>query len=290
MFCDFTTGMAAIDGQSVPIESVFQCTRSTVGRLADGTHFAPDTLRRSSRGLLIEEARENYFLNSFAPATQSIALAAGTYTASVGTGGSVAISGDATLATASSQSFTLAQAGTITVTISGAPQWVQVENGPFASSPIPTNGAASTRADDFVVPLDLGWFSPENMTFSIEWEQRQSGAFAQNGVSNVVRWAGDAGYSRIRAGSTSFAQIRNQSGALGLNSGVGGATAVGIHTMTLTTSGETLQIAWSDSFNGTSGSATSTDGPAADHVTSLYLGSNATSEFLNGWIRKITVQ
>lgn len=291
MLCDFTTGFAVLDEQVVEISDIFKCTRTTDGYLEDGTAFSPDELRLSSRGVLIEESRENFVLNSFSPVDQTIALAADTYTLSVGAGGSASITGDSTASATggNAASFTLGAAGSVDLVVSGNPLWVQIEAGAFATSPIVTTTSSATRSYDRVQPLDLTWFTPDDMVLTVEWEQRQSGSYASNGVSNVVRWAGDAGYSRIRAGSTTFAQIRNEAGTLGLNSGAPGATVPGIHTMTLTSNATDFKIEWSDSFNGTAGSATSENGPCAQHVSSLNIGGNMGGEFINGWIRKLSL-
>lgn len=291
MLCDFTTSFAVLNENIVQISDIFACTRTTEGRLNDGTVFAPDMLRLSSQGLLVEEARSNFLLNSFAPANQTVTLAAGTYTLSVGAGGSASISGasSATATTASSDTFTLSSLGNVDLTVSGSPLWVQIEDGAFSTSPIATGATSVTRSYDRVQPHDLSWFTPDDMTLTIEWEQRQNGSLASNGVGNVARWAGNAGYSRIRSGSTTFAQIRNEAGSLGLNSGVGGGTVVGVHTMTLTSNVSEFKVEWSDSLNGTAGSASSQNGPGAAHVSSMYIGGNAGGEFINGFIRKISI-
>lgn len=291
MMCDFTTGFAVLNESIVQISDIFMCTRTTEGRLKSGAIFAPNTLRISPQGLLVEEASENILLNSFTPADQTVSLNASTYTLSVGAGGSASLSGaaSASATTGNSDTITLVVSGDVDLIVAGNPAWIQLEEGPFASSPISTGATSETRSYDRIQPLDLNWFTPENMVFTIEWEQRQSGSFASNGVSNVIRWAGNSGYSRIRAGSTTFAQIRNESGALGLNSGVGGGTVPGIHAMTLTSTPSEFDVEWTDSLNGTAGSASSVNGPGAAHVSSMYVGGNAGSEFINGFIRKITV-
>lgn len=291
MLCDFTTGYAVLNEQTVGISDIFKCTRTTDGSLEDGTTFYPHQLRLSPRGLLIEETRENFVLNSFTPVNQTIPLSADTYTLSVGAGGSAAITGASTAAATdgNATSFSLGAAGTVDLVVSGSPLWVQIEGGAFATSPIATTTGSAIRSYDRVQPLDLSWFTPNDMVLTVEWEQRQSGSFASNGVSNVVRWAGSAGYSRIRAGSTTFAQIRNESGVLGLNSGAPGATVPGIHSMTLTSNASDFKIEWSDSFNGTAGSSSSANGPCAQHVNALNIGGNMGGEFINGWIRKLSL-
>ncbi|MEH6834192.1 MULTISPECIES: hypothetical protein [Falsihalocynthiibacter] len=291
MLCDFTTGFAVLNENIVQISDIFACTRTTEGRLNDGTVFAPNTLRLSTQGLLIEEARNNVLLTSFAPTNQTVTLAAGTYTLSVGAGGSASLSGaaSASASAGSSDTFTLSGSGNVDLAVTGSPIWVQLEDGAFSTSPIATGTTSVTRSYDRVQPHDLGWFTPDNMTFTIEWEQLQNGSLASNGVGNVARWSGNAGYSRIRAGSATFAQIRNEAGTLGMNSGVGGGTVVGIHTMTLTSNASEFKIEWSESLNGSAGSVTSQNGPGAAHVSSMNIGGNVGGEFINGFIRKISI-
>jgi hypothetical protein len=100
-------------------------------------------------GILIEGARTNYFLNSNAPVTQNITTLAGSYTLSLAGAGSVTLSGSATgVATAAEPLTVSATAGTLTCTVAGAVEWVQLEEGSFATSYIPTQGTTVTRTAD----------------------------------------------------------------------------------------------------------------------------------------------
>ena len=69
---DFTRRMARLNGSVLPLEAVLSCLRASPGKAlsAGGTlhDFAANTLRCTSRGLLVEEPRTNYFPNSFVPA------------------------------------------------------------------------------------------------------------------------------------------------------------------------------------------------------------------------------
>lgn len=129
-------------------------------RGADGLFTSGTTLRTefdaagNALGLRIEEARTNLFLNSRSPVTQNITTTAQSYTLSfVGTG-SITLSGtgSGTLnGTGANNQVTLtftATAGTLTVTCSGSLDFVQVEPGAFATSPIVTAGSTVTRAID----------------------------------------------------------------------------------------------------------------------------------------------
>lgn len=129
---------------------------------SNGLYTSGTTLRTSydasgnALGCLIEEGRTNLFLNSRSPATQSITTAATSYTISgVGAvGATLTLSGTATgvlTGTAAKDrdklTFT-ATAGTLTITVAGTWDFVNVEAGTFATSPIVTAGTSVARAAD----------------------------------------------------------------------------------------------------------------------------------------------
>jgi hypothetical protein len=128
-------------------------------------------------GLLIEEQRTNSFLNSGAPATQSVTLTAGTYTLWMEGGGSIAVAagtavgtGFGTASNGTPVTFTISTGGTVTCTVTGSPSIAQLENGPFATSYIPAAGAAATRAADVAVVSSLaGWFNASSGTLLAEY-------------------------------------------------------------------------------------------------------------------------
>jgi hypothetical protein len=141
-------------------------TRSSSGDYADNSagvwsSFAANIPRITDKGLLVEEARTNLFLQSGTPATQSITVVSSSvYTVSVVGTGSVTLSGAGTgvasqgtpvTFTAGSTSLTVTTAG-----ITGAFVNVNVELGAFATSPIRTTSAAATRAADGVTTAMAG--------------------------------------------------------------------------------------------------------------------------------------
>jgi hypothetical protein len=118
------------------------------------------------RGLLIEEARTNLFLNSATLVTQGVTVTATAYTLSFYGTGTITKSGAATGALVGtgagqrvSQTFT-ATAGTLTCTVTGSVTNAQVEAGSFITSWIPTTGTSASRALDAPVISGGAWFSP----------------------------------------------------------------------------------------------------------------------------------
>lgn len=108
----------------------------------------------------------NYFLNSTAPVTQTITLAAGTY-ASYGNGtGTIAVTANTAIGTfpslaldlndATYQTFTVSTGGTVDVTLTGTVNWVMISNDPSTPTKamigplIVTAGSAVTRNADIL--------------------------------------------------------------------------------------------------------------------------------------------
>jgi len=104
-------------------------------------------------GLLIEPARTNLLLNSATLATQSVTVTAAAHTLSFYGSGTVTLSGAADAVVVGAGVFpgytTLTftpGAGTLTLTVSGTVQFANLELGGFATSWVPTTGAAATRS------------------------------------------------------------------------------------------------------------------------------------------------
>lgn len=161
-------GDATLDldfAQNKSIGNLVTFSRATVGTYvgSDGLiktaavnepRFDHDPVTGESLGLLIEEERTNFFLNSDTLSTQSVTSTAVDYTLSFYGTGTVTVSGNATgtlAGTGANERVSLvvtATAGTITATVAGTVENGQLEAGSFPSSYISTAGSTATRSPD----------------------------------------------------------------------------------------------------------------------------------------------
>jgi hypothetical protein len=161
-YADFITNRmlyAGADVGTVAGGTGYSFTRASEGtyRNADGTTttFGSGVLRRGDKGVLIEGARTNLFLNSAVGVTQSITVTAVAHTLSFEGTGTVTLTGVSTagplVGTGALNRVSLTftpTAGTLTLTITGTVERVNCGIGAFGSSWIPTTGSAATRAAD----------------------------------------------------------------------------------------------------------------------------------------------
>ena len=176
--CDFTTGTLSTDCGTF--------TRASNGWYFDNTgalqvastnvpRFDYDPSTHAIKGLLIEDSRQNLFLNSQSPATQSITTTAQSYAISFYGTGSIALTGTITHTVTGSGAnvltsySTTASAGTLTCTVSGSVTNAQVEAGTFATSRIVTAGSPVTRAQDDLVITSASWINPQAGTTETEF-------------------------------------------------------------------------------------------------------------------------
>jgi hypothetical protein len=162
--------------------------------LGNDIQFGSGVPRITDLGLLIEESRTNFLLNSTAPVTQTTgSLGTGTYTLWVVGSGSAAITagtgtatGLGTATAASPVTITVTVAGTFTVTNTGSVTFFQLENGAFATSRIVTTGSTATRAADVALVGGLSAASaakfPGQLSVQVLTTHPTSGATA-------VEWA-----------------------------------------------------------------------------------------------------
>lgn len=182
-YWDFTTNralFAGVDVGAVTATPNWSFTRATVGTAEDLAgniiQFASGELRRTDRGVLIEGARTNLFLNSATGSTQSVTVAAVAHTLSFRGTGTITLTGVSTagplVGSGASTRVTLAftpTAGSLTLTVTGSVTNVQLEEGAFVSSWIPTAGASVTRNLDALNVSSPGVVYP--LSLFVEFER-----------------------------------------------------------------------------------------------------------------------
>lgn len=264
---------------------------------SDGTYTSGTTLRTlydasgNALGVPQEEQRINLFLNSRSPATQNVTVSATAYTLSfIGTG-SITYSGVAsgTLnGTGANDRVTATftpTAGTLTLTCSGSLDFVQIEAGAFATSPIVTTGSSVTRAiDNIQVPLSIFPYSSTAGTLFVS---------ADKPAANIV--SGQASYSAFMSGGSDANTMRhgyrvnasNRFGAFHTISFGGAAeTATVVSATPIKTATAYAAASLASVING---GTVATSGSTANTLTSLYLGSRLGSgtQSWNGTIRQV---
>ena len=219
---DFTT--AALDPRvtftrAANTATVINSSGVIVAANADVPRFDYNPTTLVCRGLLIESARSNELLNSLIDgtslATQTVTVTAAARTLSFYGNGSVVLSGahSATVngvgvyPTRTTLTFT-PTAGSLTLTVTGTVQFAQLELGTFATSFIPTAGAAVTRNADTAVMTGTNfsdWYNLTEGTFVAKASQLEPGISSGNlyTVSN-----GDAPDPRINVGRINATTIR----------------------------------------------------------------------------------
>ena len=126
-------------------------------------------------GVMVEPAATNYLLNSDTPATQTTgSLSAGDYILwVVGTGsaavtaGTATITGGGTATDGTPDLFTVTGAGTVTVTVTGDLDFLQLEAGSFVTSRIPTTASTVTRPADNISFPTPAWLLAHPNDFAV---------------------------------------------------------------------------------------------------------------------------
>ena len=226
---DFTTqrywaGTGFIDEASIP------CVRggATVYTLDNSNQpvgpFLNNVLERSNRGMAAWDARTNRFVNSAAPVTQTMTISNGlTYVVSCYGSGSVTITGAGTGVATQGSPLTFVSSGTsLTATIAGTVNFVNVEAYTSPSPPIITLGSPATRNHDYV-SLDLsqfGWWGSglTSFTFLAAFD-----AYAA-ATSTGTMWNLDDGTDNNRLTNNYIALTGNGQTGLTINAAGGGAS------------------------------------------------------------------
>jgi hypothetical protein len=145
----------------------------------DAPVFDHNPLTGESLGLRVWELRANLLLNSATLSTQNVTVTAVAHTLSFTGTGTITLSGTSTagplVGTGTGEAnrvrltFT-PTAGTLTLTVSGTVSNAQLEVGAFATSYIPTTGAAATRSADVASITGANfssWYNQSEGTFAI---------------------------------------------------------------------------------------------------------------------------
>ena len=265
-------------------------TMQTASANAPRWDYDPTTL--ALRGMLIEEARTNLFLNSATLVTQNVTITAQVYTLSFYGTGTITYSGVASgpligagaFPQRASVSFT-PTAGTLTCTVTGSVLNAQIEAGAMASSWIPTVGAAATRSADLCSMPVGAWFSASASSLAVDYMLRQSPnpsgglRFAtvinDGGATNRIALIAQTASSATSLVSTVVASATSNTPGLG----AGSANAV-----------TKLAGAWgggsaSGALNGGSVQTVAVGVPSG--LTTLAIGQNSVGLYVNGHIRRV---
>lgn len=262
--------------------------------------YNPSTL--IARGLLIEEARTNLFLNSLINgtnlSTQNVTTAATPYTLSFYGTGTITLSGTSVGSLVGSGAYPIRStltftpsAGTLTCTVTGTVQYAQIEAGSFATSFIPTAGVTVTRAADLA--------SITGANFTSFWNATQGTIVV--GFMNEANVPAATFPTVVRAGdgtTNNFITINqintgNRTYAAGRVGGVdqwdinsGSAT---YNTTALTAYKSAIAYQANNIGYSLAGTAAGTDTSATiPTVDRLEIGSANSSGFVNGWISSLS--
>jgi hypothetical protein len=249
--------------------------------------FDYDPVTLAPRGLLLEEARTNLFLNSAVGVTQACTVTAAAHTLSFQGTGTITLTGVSTagplVGTGAANRVSLTftpTAGSLTLTVSGSCTNVQLELGAFATSPIVTVGSTVNRAVDFCSALTSGFAfnALEGTLFA---------AFTPAGVTGLqTAIYMDDGTNNERMGA------RSSGGAMAgivVDGGVSQASVSG-GTITATASKVAMAYKLNDIAISGNGGAVGTDASATiPTVTKLLIGTRLTGsgESLSGWYTRV---
>lgn len=187
--------------------------------------------------------------------------------------------------------FVMTRLATTNVPISAAVDFTlriavpQLESGAMMTSPIPTTGAAATRAlDNIYQTFGAGLGSPMTIAFTVELDVQQNTTnryFFQ--LNNPAGGTAD----RIRCGRTSsgglLTSAETTAGGFSLNDTVSGQTGARVFKVAISHDGER----WAVALDGTI--VETATGPFPPDMTVLSFGRISSTTYLNGWVRRASL-
>lgn len=269
----------------------------TTSAINSAPRFDHNPTTGESLGLLVEEARTNLLLNSATLSTQSVTVAAAANTLSFYGTGTVTLTGVSTsgplVGTGANNRVSLTFTpivGVLILTVSGSVTNAQLEAGAFPTSYIPTTSATVTRAADVASITGTAFSSFYNQTEGTLFADAAEYPFASSLVRNFYSLGSSTNPN------TDYARqwIWNGNTTLLLNSAYtssSGPVAAEFNVSLATGSKRTaFAIRANDyarSFNGQA-AATDTAGNMPVGIDRLGIGSDNSSGFLSGTIRRLT--
>jgi hypothetical protein len=255
--------------------------------------FDYDPVTLASKGLLIEEQRINLLLNSLIDgttlSTQSVTVAAVPHTISFYGTGTITLTG-ASAATVTGtgvypnrQTLTFTPiVGLLVCTVTGSVQYAQLEAGSFATSFIPTAGAAVTRSADNAVMTGTNfssWYNQAAGTLGVVLTLNPGLPSTGNRALTMSSAGGNDRVVDINA-TTNWVSYN---GTTNISSGVAAATSTSVVKIVAAYATGNYALAVNGNAPGTASSA------VVNTATRITIGSYpAASNYLNGHIRQIT--
>ena len=306
--CDLDFANGRYFGDLSP--TILYCPRATQGtdllytspNGASFRTFAPVEPRITpGLGLLSEDSRTNFLLNSGSPATQTTAsLATGTYSLWVnGSGSATPSAGTATItgAAAATQgapnTFVVTAPGTVTVTVAGSLHQFQCElcesTTGYPTSYIPTAGAIASRAADGIESSTLVR-TPSTGLIAVSAKVYPLAPLtnvSDQTIAEVINIVGSQYVRLLRANTTGFATvIEGLPGPISTTVSTGVALAAGVSKTV-----STIAYAGHVQANVNNASLTSgviTGGPCA--MVYFFIGQDVnTSHYFQGYIQRLVI-
>lgn len=227
---DIVTTVRASTGTYFDIAGVMQNAAANLPRIDY------DPVTHVCKGLLVEPAATNLFLNSEVPVTQSRAVTAQVYTISIYGSGTISLSGAATATLTGSgasnnrTTFTFTPTvGTLNMTVSGSGIKAQLETGAVATSYIQTAASTVTRAVDQISVAGDNFSSVFNTTegtIYVEYIPKATAASGQILAGVGLAGAFGTGAYASRTPSTGVISISPNSGSALGNIGASSANVI----------------------------------------------------------------